>query len=1016
MAGTGSIVFPPFRLDLVDERLLRGDHPVPLPPRAFAVLHFLAERAGRLVTKEEILKAVWKETHVQDAVLKVAVREIRRALADPATAPRFIETVHRRGYRFVAAARPPAGGAGGEGRLGTIVGRDLELAALRGWLERARAGERQVVFVSGEAGIGKTLVVQAFLETAGAHPGVWIASGTCLERYGAGEAYRPILEALGRLSRGPGRLDLPVFLRRYAPTWLAQMPSLVDEGDRETLQHEILGATSERMVREMAEAIEALTERVCLVLLLEDLQWSDYSTLDLVTALGRRREPARLLIVGTFREEEIDRSHHPLRAVKQELVMRRQCHELPLDPLEGGAVAEYLARRFPAAAVPEDLARAIHRRTVGNPLFMVNVVDHLEGRNLVGAATRTARGLERALAEVESGVPENLRRMIEKQVDRLTAAERAVCEAASVAGLEFSTLAVAAGLEGDLAPADEACEVLARRGLLIRPTGVGRLPDGTVTARYGFRHPLYQSVLYQGVPLARRLRLHQRIGERGIEVYGDRAPEIAAELAVHFEQARDYRTAVSHLSRAAANAARRHANREAIDHLTRAFDLVGRLPDAERGARQMAILEQVGTVRRSMGDARGAAEDFAAMVALAREQDAGAAEARGLFYLGSALFWFDRDRFEATAAQALGLARRLGDDALLHAHTRGYAAYWRLLMHGWSAEDAGAPAVAIEAARRTGDRRLLGQHLVRQAYFLCVQSRYETACEAAREAARLAQEVGDVFDYLLSQFFLAWGLLHAGDWGEVVAVLHKGLRMAEINGHERWATLFRLEKGWLHHQAFDHETARTLAEEALAASADPDHRHSRLLSQVLLGSSLLALGQADRAGHCFEVAGDHGKRARALMDWSRHMPLGLCAAEYRLARGEPAAARQEAERVRRLAAGPGERTYLALALEALVRIARGAGDHQAAGQAMREALATVETADLPMAAWRVHATAAAGAADPEQAEAHRRLSAAVLERLAAALAVVPALRESFLAAPVVRSILADPPAAPMPAG
>jgi len=1012
MTGTGSIVFPPFRLDLVDERLLRGDRPVPLAPRAFAVLRFLAERAGRLVTKDEILRAVWKGTHVQEAVLKVAVREIRRALADPATAPRFIETVHRRGYRFVAAAGPPAGGAGGEGRLATLVGRDLEMAALRGWLEQARAGERQVVFVSGEAGIGKTQVVRAFLETAGAHPGVWVAAGTCLERYGAGEAYRPILEALGRLARGPGRLDLPVILRRHAPTWLAQMPSLVDEGDRETLQHEILGATSERMVREMAEAIEALTERVVLVLLLEDLQWSDYSTLDLVTALGRRREPARLLILGTFREEEIDRSHHPLRAVKQELVMRRQCHELPLDPLPGEAVAQYLARRFAAAPVPGDLARAIHRRTVGNPLFMVNVVDHLEARNLVGAAARTARGLERALAEVETGVPENLRRMIEKQVDRLTAAERAVCEAASVAGLDFSTLAVAAGLESDLARADEACEELARRGLLIRPTDVGRLPDGTVTARYAFRHPLYQSVLYQGVPLARRLRLHQRIGERGIAVYGDRAPEIAAELAVHFEQARDYRTAVSHLSRAAANAARRYANREAIDHLTRAFDLVGRLPDAERGVRQMAILEQVGTVRRSMGDARGAAEDFAAMVALAREQGAADAEARGLFYLGSALFWFDRDRFEATAAQALGLARRLGDDALLHAHTRGYAAYWRLLLHGWSAEDAGAPAAAIDAARTTGDRRLLGQHLVRQAYFLSVQSRYDAACDAVREAARLAQEVGDVFDYLLSQFFLAWGLLHTGDWGEVVAVLQKGLRMAVINGHERWATLFRLEMAWLHHQAFDHETARALAEEALAASADPDHRHSRLVSQVMLGCALLALGRTERAGHCFEEAGDQAKRARALMDWSRHMPLGLCAAEYRLARGEPALARREAEQVRRLASGPGEKTYLALAAATLARIARDEGDLKSAAQEVRDGLATLEGADLPMAAWRMHAVAAECAVDPDQAEAHRIRGAAVIERLAASLAVVPALRETFLSAPAVRSVLDGPPAAP----
>jgi DNA-binding winged helix-turn-helix (wHTH) protein/tetratricopeptide (TPR) repeat protein len=1011
MTAIGSIVFPPYRLDLADERLLRGDEPLPLTPKAFAVLRLLAERAGHLVTKEDILRQIWKGTHVQDAVLKVAVREIRRTLEDPARTPRFIETVHRRGYRFVAAISHPAGRGGGEGAGPAFVGRGMEIATLGGFLERALAGERQVVFVTGEAGIGKTALVHAFLEAAGARPGVFIASGTCLEQYGAGEAYRPVLEALGRLARGPAREDLPGLLRRFAPTWLAQMPFLVADGDREPLRQEVLGATSQRMIREMAEAIEELTGRAGLLLVLEDLQWSDYSTLDLVATLGRRREPARLMILGTYREAEVDRSHHPLRAVRQELLMRRQSQVLPLDHLPGGAVAEYVTRRFPSVAVPEALPRAIHGRTLGNPLFMVNVVDHLEIRNLIGSA-RGARHLERALREVETGVPENLRQMIEKQVDRLSAEERGVLEAASVAGLEFSALAVAAGLGGEVARSDAACEDLARRGLFLRPTGVARLPDGTVTSRYGFLHPLYQSVLYQSVPLARRLRLHQRIGERGSAVYGDRASEIAAELAVHFEQARDYRGAASHLRRAAENAARRYANREAIDHLTRAFDLAGRLAEAERGPLQADILEQVGTVRRSMGDVRGAAEDFGAVVSLAREHADLDREARGLFYLGSALIWFDRDRFETTVAEALALSRRLGGNPVLRAHARGYAAYWRLLAHGWRAEDAGAAAEAIEAARRAGDRRMLGQHLVRHAYFLCLQSRYAAGCEAAREAARLALEAGDGFDYLLGRFFLAWGLLHAGAWGEVLGVLQDGLRMAERNGHQRWTSLFRLEKARLHQLAFDHQGALVLCEEALRASFETDHAHSRLVGRILLGSSLLALGQVERSGHCFEEAGDVSQRSRALMDWCRHMPLGLCAGEHRLARGELARARQEAERVRDLASGPGERTYLALAGDLLARVALAEGDRAAAGEAIDAALAALEGTDLPLAAWQVHATAAGIASSIDAAASHQALAAQAVERLATSLGVVPALRESFLGAAPVRAILSRPIPAP----
>ncbi|HXH28752.1 MAG TPA: transcriptional regulator, partial [Candidatus Polarisedimenticolia bacterium] len=139
------IEFHPFTLDIANQRLLRGDRPIALTPRAFAVLQLLLTHAGRLLSKEEILRTVWAETHVQDAVLKVCVREIRRALDDPARDPRYIETRHRRGYRFVgriggaAVLHPP------DGPPRRLVGREEEVAQLRGRLERALLEERQVV-------------------------------------------------------------------------------------------------------------------------------------------------------------------------------------------------------------------------------------------------------------------------------------------------------------------------------------------------------------------------------------------------------------------------------------------------------------------------------------------------------------------------------------------------------------------------------------------------------------------------------------------------------------------------------------------------------------------------------------------------------------------------------------------------------------------------------------------------------------------------------------------------------
>jgi len=186
----------------------------------------------------------------------------------------------------------------------------------------------------------------------------------------------PVLEALGRLCRGPGGKRLVEILSRLAPTWLAQMPALISPADLEGVQRQILGATRERMLREMAEAVEALTAERPLVLVLEDLHWSDPSTLDLVSSLARRQEPAQLLLVGTYRPADLHLNHQPLKAIKRELLMHKRCEELPLELLPEAAVGEYLVQRLdagtPQAVSVQQLARLIHQRTDGNPLFFVN--------------------------------------------------------------------------------------------------------------------------------------------------------------------------------------------------------------------------------------------------------------------------------------------------------------------------------------------------------------------------------------------------------------------------------------------------------------------------------------------------------------------------------------------------------------------------------------------------------------------------------------------------------------------
>jgi predicted ATPase len=529
---------------------------------------------------------------VSDAVLKDSIRQLREALGDDARSPQFIETAHRRGYRFIAEITndapvpleqqtsqrftPYPQLAPLSTKVG-VLGRHSALAQMRKWLDLALAADRQIVFVTGETGIGKTALVEAFLEDSAQIHKMWIARGECLEHYGAGEAYLPVLDALSRLARESDGSAIVDRLRQHAPTWIIQMPAVSSASDREALQREVLGATRERMLREIAEAIEALTLETPLLLVLEDLHWSDYSTLDLVSYLARRSHPARLMLVGTYRPVEVILSEHPLKGVKQELQMRRLCEELPLEYLTRDAVDEFLGVRFPGHKFSGQLAEMVHQRTEGNPLFMVNVVDYLQEENIV--VERDGHWeMQVELNEVELGVPENLRFLIEKHIERLSDEEQRILEGASVVGMECSAVAISAGLAEDIIRIEEVCDNLARRGQFLLPAYLAELPDGTITPRYKFIHALYLDVLYKRVAATRRSQIHGRIGETGEKVYGDRVGEIAAELAVHFEQARDWTRAVKYLGMAAENAARRFANREAMNLARRGLEVLETIP------------------------------------------------------------------------------------------------------------------------------------------------------------------------------------------------------------------------------------------------------------------------------------------------------------------------------------------------------------------------------------------------------------------------------------------------------
>jgi len=256
------------------------------------------------------------------------------------------------------------------------------------------------------------------------------------------------------------------------------------------------------------------------------------------------------------------------------------------------------------------------------------------------------------------------------------------------------------------------------------------------------------------------------------------------------------------------------------------------------------------------------------------------------------------------------------------------------------------------------------------------------------------------------QFHRAWALLHLGEWGATQRTLMDGLQMAERNGHHLWARAFRLQMAWLHSHACDYAGARALCAEALEPVQEA--QLGALFGSIVLGFAYLGSRQHASARAAFDAVAERCAGGPVPMDWILQMPLRLGMSELWLDRRAFGRAREQAEALRRLAAMSRERTYLALGHRGLAEAALGEGDGLAAEHEVGEALQIVEAHEVPLAEWKVYATAARieqARGQDAQAKACWTRSAAVLERLAVSLDADPALARSFREHPVVRKIL-----------
>jgi len=766
--GDPILRFADFALDASRPELRRHGAVVALRPKSLALISHLAQRPGQLVRKQELVEAVWEGTAVTDATLSRTLFEARAALGDDSRRPRFIATIHRLGFRFIAALDASAGAPAAAAAL---VGRLPELARLRTLRQRAAAGTRQIVFLPGEAGIGKTSVLDALLADADAS-GALVGRGQCIEHYGAAEAYLPLLDAIGALCRGATAATVVPVLRRVAPTWLAQFPWLVEEQDRAALERELRGVARERMLREAAQALETLAEAHLVILALEDLHWADCASADLLAFLARRTSPARLLVVATYRPVDAILSDHPIRPVHHELTRQKRCQTLPIDALAPADVTALIERRFAAAPFAAELAAVLHRRTDGNPLFLLSMLDDLvaQGRIAVHADGWRFRG---SVGEVAERMPEDVLAMVRVQHERLAAEEREVVDAASVAGVSFSAAEAAAALQCDVVAVEERCEALAQAGMFLDRAAAGRWPDGTSASGYTFRHALYRDALYRAVPAARRRLLHERIGVRLAAAYGADA-SAAALLGMHFDAAGDHGRAAHHLRQAAEVAARRGAPREALALTDRARAHLTHLPQGfER------TLEEL-LVEIAAGPALAATTGYAApeverIFIRARELCRRLGDGAQLFPIlwGLWAFWAVRGRMTAAldlARQCLALAEQSGDRALL------LEAHHALWVTQFFRGDVGAASRHLDAGLPLHDRgqhhahvMLFGQDpgvvgLAYRSLVLLAQGRARDALAQSQAAIDLGRALGHPVSLIFGLHFGAWLHEQRGDW------------------------------------------------------------------------------------------------------------------------------------------------------------------------------------------------------------------------------------------------------------
>jgi tetratricopeptide (TPR) repeat protein len=981
-----------FALGIILYELATGHHPFEADS-PLAVLHAIVAQTPVPVAQlnPEISAPLADLIHrmlQKDARLRPSAAEVQALLAD---------VIRDSPTRLAGAARAPV--------HRQTVGRQHECAELRAGFEQAVAGRGLFQCVVGEPGIGKTTFVEDFLEDLVAESQtIFIARGRCSERLAGAEAYLPFLEALDSLLQGDTGELVARILKVIAPTWYVQLaPLTAGDSSFARVLADAKTASQERLKRELATLLQELSRIRPLVVFFDDLHWADASTIDLLAYLGNKGAALRLLLVLAYRGTDLLLSKHPFVAVKQDLQARGVCRELALELLSRQEIDCYLALEFPEHRFPEALAALIHAKTEGNPLFMVDLLRHLRARQVL-THKPGHWVLARSLPNIESELPESVRSMIERKIGQLNDQDRRLLVTASVQGNEFDAAVVAKVLTRDAADVEGRLEVLERVHGFVRRVAEREFPDGTLTLHYRFVHVLYQNALYALLTPARKASVSAAVAEALLGFYDEQRATVASELALLFEAGRDFARAADFFVLAAQNAGRIYANPEAIALLGRALANAEKLRGSARQSRIVAAALQRAPLYQTVGRYGDAIADFEKAEKAAQETGTELAQINAICGKAMAFFFMKRlAEMQQCADQAAELARQ-AESRLGVALAEGVLACHHLCTGDLAASESYLDR-AIPVLKEEGESRTTLDAVCYRGIICHFQLEYQQAEHLLRWAQDKARELGAGFQLIHAHWLSGMALGNQGCLSGALAMLRKGMRLAELNGDRLWLPRLPNTLGWLHRELYDLETALRLDTESVRQAQEFGNAEAEANAHVNLGHDYLLLGD-------LRCALEHLQEAKRISDqdvwfrWRYNLRLQVEMARYWITQGDPKAAAVHAAAALQVAEVTLSRKYLAWAHKLLGDIAILEERLDEGQSRYATALAVLQHHPCPTIEWKIlkaHAQVAKREKNDVKRDEFQGRALAIIQSLAGSLDD-DKLRQQFLSAKAVREL------------